>query len=276
MDSEIIGALIAASATIIGALIANTVGSKAKKVKNGGPQRPQWLWAVGGAAIGGGLVLGILLLTGNLQFPIASITTKADPALYDDFNDPAFDGKWNAELWTNSDDTPVKQEGGVLVISRQSGRGGLDVSRPRAWTIDQIGFIEAELKLDSDIEASEWGDVYVGTTGLLDESQWWAVCYILGKQGGQGSATAGCNASNYEGNSISVPYDSWHTVRLEINPDTAVMSFFIDGQQIDSFVPAEPEVLGNAAFNVFVGVWSLGGGLVTGYVDDVRIGRLDQ
>ncbi len=209
--------------------------------------------------------------------PTPTPTMDADPTVYDNFNNPAFDGEWNTGLWTYGDkcnpaNTLVKQKDGILMISRQLDNPcGLDTLRPRTWTIDQVGFVEAKLMLDGNIEASEWGDVGIGVYGLVNGDEWWTVCYILGKQQ-EGDARAGCNTIDYEGHDLAVQYNSWHTMRFEINPDTAVISYFVDGQQIDAYVHADPEAFKKTQFKVPVYVWSLGGGLVTGYIDDVRIG----
>jgi len=76
MDSEIISALIKTVGTVIVSIISGWVAFKVKEkelAKKGiGTSPPakkpvvRWFWGIGGAALGAGLVVGILALTGNL------------------------------------------------------------------------------------------------------------------------------------------------------------------------------------------------------------------
>jgi hypothetical protein len=164
----------------------------------------------------------------------------------------------------------MEQKNGILTISRQSpGNGGLNALRSGLWRIDQIGFVEARLMLDSNIQASE-GDIGIG----MQTGDWWLNCSIYSRRGA-GDAWATCaDSEDHPRSGLSVQYNSWHTMRFEVNPNTAAISLFADGQQIGGFVPTNPDGFKKAQFNIGLSAWSKDGGVITGYIDDVRIGSL--
>jgi hypothetical protein len=214
------------------------------------------------------------------SIPSPTATVDADPTVYDNFNNPAFDGRWNTGLWYRSSDgdsTLIEQRDGFLTISRQLPKNaGLNSSRN--GTIDEIAFVEAKIKLDSNIQTPEGGTIGIGIQGYVD-GDWSLNCSIFGRQQDV-AGWASCDTSEgyYESspNGFKVAYDSWHSVRIEMNPDTAEITFYVDDQPIGSTVPANPEEFKNAPFQVKLRAWSADGGLVTGYIDDIRIGPAEQ
>jgi len=205
-------------------------------------------------------------------------------SLYDDFNNSAFDGGWNTGLWSDTSYpgiTSIKQESGSLIISRQSPESSILRSlRPGKWTIDQLGFVEAKVMLDSNIKASS-GSVGIGIDNFTSPT-WWLFCEISSRLGDV-EAWANCKTDEdasvhgiYSANGLSVQYNTWHTMRFEINPDTAAILFYIDDQQIGSFIPIAPETFKETQFSLLLNVHSKDGGLVTGYFDDVRVGQFGQ
>jgi len=159
-----------------------------------------------------------------------------------------------------------------LVLSRQSGEnGGLN---RRNIGINDLGFFEAKVMLNSNIEASA-GSVGTGLWGP-DTQGWWLSCTIYAQKG-DSNAWAGCTTSDSLDvtRGFRVPFDTWHTLRLEINPDTALVSFFIDDQYIGEYIYPNPDKFKSARFDASLQIWSEDGGLVTGYVDDVRMGQFN-
>lgn len=213
--------------------------------------------------------------TTEAHSPLPTATIDPDPMVYDNFNNPAFDGNFNTGLWKNIDtnNTKVKQQNGVLIISREADSLGLlNTINPLKWKLDQIGNLETTMMLDRDIEGIEGGNVHT-VFGYWADGQWWgAVISIYGKKG-DSTAWAVFDTSDYNGNSTSVPFNTWITVRFETDPNTATISAFADGHKIDEYTPSDPEAFKQREFEVIVGVWSFGGGLVTGSIDNVRIGQ---
>ncbi len=146
MDSEIIGALITAIATIFTAAIGGWVAIKIKDMELKAKERETgqiltqsekqtayWLWGIGGAAIVVIVILGGLVIVGSLlqpsnPIPIAtvvvstpiptSIPTPAIP-LYDDFENGVIDETWYDPKWegTQAIDFEVTESDGALRFS---------------------------------------------------------------------------------------------------------------------------------------------------------------
>jgi hypothetical protein len=128
------------------------------------------------------------------------------------------------------------------------------------------------MMLDGDIKGSEGGNVHT-VFGYWADGQWWgAVISIYGKKE-DSTAWAVFDTSDYNGSGTSVPFNTWVTVRFETDPTTATISAFANGHKIDEYTPPDPEAFKQREFEVIVGVWSFGGGLVTGSIDNVRIGQ---
>ncbi|HXV43844.1 MAG TPA: protein kinase [Anaerolineae bacterium] len=204
-------------------------------------------------------------------------------ALYDDFEAPAFEGQLNPELWEpweTIDNCQAAQEEGALRFScTQPDGSGLNALRYQGAAFGQISFVEARLKLDSEMQA-ERGAV----TLLLASSQdRWAECSLYGGPE-QAQAQLSCgvasdrNGTFMEEYNVAGPatsYDAWRVVRIEMNPESGEFAFFVGGQPIGAHTPAEAEAMKMAQFDAELQVYLEDGSLVTGYFDDVRIGRAE-
>jgi serine/threonine protein kinase len=201
--------------------------------------------------------------------PLASSATDTGTLIvFDDFDNPEFDGKWNEEIWTHDpeDSATIEQADGSLKLSRQTAQSsGLDYE---PLTIGEIGFIEAALKLQDNIRASA-GNVSI----VISHEDWWLGCFVSGGSQ-EDDALASCDTSdNYAANGVTVPYNSWHTLRFEVDPVTAAVSFFVDGTHIGRYTPPDPEAFKQTQVAFTLAVWSEDGGLVTGYIDEVKVGQ---
>jgi len=213
--------------------------------------------------------------------PTPTATIDSDPTVYDNFNNPTYDGKWNKSLWADNSfpgATAIEQQNGNVIISRQSsGSSILRTRRPGKWTLDQLGFIEAKIMLGSNIETLSGGSIGIGIDKYTSQDNWWSFCVI---GGGQDLIEAWVNChtdgnihGKYSTDSFPVQYNTWHIMRIEIDPDTTTITYFIDGQQVGSYTPKDPETFKNTQFSPLLNVWSEDGGLTIGYADYVRIGE---
>jgi hypothetical protein len=203
------------------------------------------------------------------NIPMPTATIDADPTVYDNFNNTVFDGKWHEGLWryaSDSGDTLVTQQEGILKISRQSSGGG-GLTAYKVYRIDEAKFVEAKLKLDENFQAS-LGDVGVG---LLGDHDWWLKCSIYSWQGNSTAEVHCSGEKDYTSDAVGVQYNSWYTIRLEINPDLSTISFFLDDKQFDSYTLPNSDII--KQFGVELSVWSANGGIVTGYIDNVKVGK---
>ena len=73
--------------------------------------------------------------------------------------------------------------------------------------------------------------------------------------------------------SVSGVLDTWHTARIEADPSTANLRFYLDGSLMGSYTPTDAAALRTANdLRPKVGVWNDGPDTyLTRYVDDVRI-----
>ena len=74
-----------------------------------------------------------------------------DPLLYDDFNDPAWDGSYNSAKWEFSGNSAfqAKQQGGALAFTSSNQipalqGGGISLSQPDQRTLKQLQVFEGK------------------------------------------------------------------------------------------------------------------------------------
>ena len=200
------------------------------------------------------------------------------PLLVDDFDDPANDGRWNEQIWQPSDRTDqceVGQQNGYLRMSCTQPTGTiLHGFRKNGLKLKDIEFVQAQLMLSREI-VSTGGNIALNIN--LPGEGWWAECGIRGATG-EDMAHSQCQLGNhlYAAKEISLPFDQWHDLRVEVHHDTGRLAFYVNGQEIGAYRPADIERLWNAEASVDLQVSFGNGSLVTGYADDVQVGLVDQ
>jgi len=215
-----------------------------------------------------------------------SPTISTGSMIYDDnFNAPAFDGTYNAELWSRMEGaegstSTVEQRDGVLVVSQTSGLfesfAGLSTEKHSKWLLSDLGYVEARLMLDSDFD----GESAVVAVQITNDIDWLLSCFIIMCKAGRlctytwDQPLMGCiSPDQYSPDHIGVDYNTWHTVRIEVDPETVTFNFYFDGYYFDSFTPPNAAALKDDSFHVEVGMHMEPKSSATGYIDDVHIGR---
>ena len=110
---------------------------------------------------------------------------------------------------------------------------------------------------------------------------WFAHC-SLGANASMSQASFGCSvfisqgnsySSEYETSGVSVDYNTWHTARIEIDPNTANVRFYLDNTLIGSHIPTDATaLLASDQVQLRITVWGAdSSSSATRYVDDVRI-----
>ncbi len=205
---------------------------------------PTWIIAAAGLV---GLV--VLLAIGVYLFGRANrgAPTPTGPAavatVYDDFDNPAFDGSYNQNLWRNEYDNSqvrVTQSDGTLIFTllagEESSRGVALVARQfDGFTPTQPTFFEARLKVNGESE---------GTAALILQSgaggaEFFTSCYPLSK-GDTHAITCYWYQKGGEEKVISrvdVAPGAWHIVRIEVDPATMIFDYFADGVRVASQTP---------------------------------------
>ncbi|MBL7164677.1 MAG: hypothetical protein ISS57_18980, partial [Anaerolineales bacterium] len=225
--------------------------------------------------------------------PSPSATIDSDPMVYDNFNNPFFDGGFHPGLWDSSDppEGHIVQENGILKIKKENQSANsvtglaalkyLDASLISLTSNDPT-FFEARLMLDSSDHA---GNIYLNLGADLAEGSWLGQCYVNSSDNEQ-EGWASCFATNwerreepgydYQAEGRSVSYDTWYIVRIELYPSTMEIKFYIDGNLIGSHIPLDSDKLKDASFWLSIGVWSDNEDPSIGYIDYVRVGRIHE
>jgi predicted Ser/Thr protein kinase len=218
--------------------------------------------------------------------PAATLDT--DPTVYDDFNDPAYGGSFNQDQWIYWSDPPnqIVQQDGILVVTQEGKKPG-DSTGLAAHKYDNVQlnvptFFEAKLMLGP-VQHAGNVQLQLYADWPRDEEDWFSECSIS-FSGDQELPWASCYDSpglaqdghEYSASMKIVDYGTWHRVRIEVDPATMMFTYYIDGEMVGSHVAVDAEELKGARFTLGVGVWSSSSEVLTGYIDDVRIGPLDE
>jgi hypothetical protein len=201
--------------------------------------------------------------------------SAADGAVYDNFNDAKFNGTINPDLWLFPGSSPtcsdtlagqffVRQENGALAIDIRCGGlpYGLEIRNGKR-PIEKMRFFESRIKLtkgSSDVS----GKFSMQVAGDMAGSNWSTSCQIQLPSGA--APLMICN--NMPG--VTLNYDTYYKVRIEINPNMVEVSYFLDDKPLGKYVPENYRMIGS--FTPGFSAMNLGGGaLGTIYIDDVRV-----
>lgn len=205
----------------------------------------------------------------------------ADPTIYDDFDNTAYDGRYNMSLWdagASSNNYVISQDKGKLTITVKD-VGSAGFNSYKSSRIIEPTFFEMRAYLDpstTDIESH----LYMG----IETDEGYTVCGVFG----YGNTENVSCWSNYYGKMAesSLGLDdispSWHVFRFEIEPETMTISYVIDGKQVGHFVPREsmPEHyndLKNKSFTFRLALNHTGTSKAPiGCIDYVRMGAIED
>jgi PKD repeat protein len=210
-----------------------------------------------------------------------------DPLLYDDFNDAAWDGAYNPakwQFWPDDNLFQVVQQNGSIQLSNSlaptGGQAILESNRPLSRSWQQVLQYQARLKI-SDDRSGGWSslDIRIHSDNINGHS-WFTGCW-LGGQSGWTQAHINCRVSvnpggvwqdEYLAPGMFVNYNDWHTFRIEADPISAHLRFYLDGVLFGDHSPQDAAAL-LAARSLWAGiVWGRSpNSTATRYVDDVRI-----
>jgi hypothetical protein len=223
----------------------------------------------------------------NTPEPTATVqptaTIDADPAVFDNFENPANDGFFNQGQWRLSGNAPspsVQQKDGELIFSDEGGQENtatvLVAKSFDGFEIKVPMYFEVDLMLSPE---SGPGDISLTLYGLDISPDWFAKCFVqfYDKHG------ANCMHASWD-EGVSGGYDAyyrnitpgdWHTFRIEIDPQTMEFTYYIDGAMSGRNIPRDAERLTGAKFQVVIGILKATPDQpVFGFVDNVRIGPI--
>lgn len=191
--------------------------------------------------------------------------------IFDNFDFKVFDTKWNEATWaevgTGSD---IHQLDGVLIVTRKAqGFGGL-VAHRRKWRLDQINYVESRLMLSSNLQ-TQAGEIGVEIITAADRNPWFAKCEIHGEQGKKMASVLCKTADGFSIIPVAAAYDTWHIVRLDVDSENTMITFFVDEKNVGRYIPPEKSELKNAEYSLRLGGSSSTDGSLAGSFDSVQL-----
>ncbi len=212
----------------------------------------------------------------SVSQPTAQATSvPGEYLLSDSFDDPAYDGKYNTNLWTCGGcafgDVTVAQGDNSVGLEINKGSGGLQSQSP--WPSDQIGYLQGRLKLQN----TDSGGVNLLLRTTLGSGAWETSCFTQRISTTQAEYTCdvytfanGQFRGEYGTESFPVSYDEWHTARIELRPNTLELRFYFDGKLIGQHTPVDANELKTKSLRVFFGVYT--DTHLVARIDDVLVG----
>jgi hypothetical protein len=196
-----------------------------------------------------------------------TVTITSDPTLYDNFNDPSFEGTFNGRKWTKNTSTGcdiIQSEGALLFESTEATSSyrecALTINHPATVKSNQLGTVEARIQLASfGLSDGGAGQGIQLTTSDLPGGSWWAWC------GTKATKNKGIfhefeimnwgTRKQVDTSSISPTDKQWHTIHLEANPDTLQITCMVDGNLLGSAIPNDVAALKGAQFSRSLQTW---------------------
>jgi outer membrane protein assembly factor BamD (BamD/ComL family) len=206
---------------------------------------------------------------------VPTIAVSTDPTMLDDFNNPIYNGKFNTTVW-GADKLvgEITQQNGLLTLILNDSYHNIGLNSTQRYQLIDLKFIEGKLMLDP---ASKDGTMYMGIASSGGQS----ICGIgtSNTKGDQGiyctSVYFGAPQRVYTKGIIP---GTWHVLRIELDSATMTFTYQLDGENIGSYTPRNPEKYKDLSFASVVHVDS---GMsstpnITGDADYVKVGKTGQ
>lgn len=211
--------------------------------------------------------------------PITSATqptANISSVLYDDFNDPAYDGKYNSALWSvrgKTGTTQIYQQGGMLIVSDTANMDGEGVMLIdlKNWKESSFSFFQAKVMLSSEHEGND-GAITLDAQSYSTHDipgDWTELGISQYRTGGFPYIAA--KLGNGEGyTETKSQYDKWVTLKIVFDNTTNEFTYFVDGQLLTWIeIPTQGSGI---KFNPVIDLWHKRGTSVKAFIDDVMIG----
>lgn len=202
--------------------------------------------------------------------PTPTATIDADPTVYDNFNNPAFDGKINPELWFidyrgNTGTAKIIQQDGTLLMSDtpDSTSDGI-ILKLGNWKGSRFKLFEIKVMLSG--EGGENGNISINAESPDIPAGWTELG--IGNRPPNNYATTGTKMNNEWVGGPDLPYNKWHKLRIEFNNQTNKFTYFVNDQLMDT---RHLSTSNETSFKPVIQLWHEKGTSVKGFVDEVRI-----
>ena len=76
---------------------------------------------------------------------------------------------------------------------------------------------------------------------------------------------------DYDSPQVVLEYGQWYTIRIDFNANTGVITYYLDGNEIDQWQPDYIDKILTNQFYLNIGTWEQNGTSITGYIDNVKL-----
>ncbi len=195
----------------------------------------------------------------------------------DDFSNSQFDGSLNPQLWNNHTERfgTAIQKNGILHLTQFGKEEGLWIDTKYRFTMREPVFIEADLMIDANRSN---GVIRLDLPVDLSRNEAFIPECLQASDG-----LAYCHYEFFRNDQTIDEYEtplllhldigSWNTFRIEVTPPEMIFDFYVNGNLIGSHTAAQASLMRDAVGRLAVGTY---GDEISGYVDNVRIGKLER
>jgi serine/threonine protein kinase len=213
-----------------------------------------------------------------------AIVTETGRVYYDQFEDSAFDGSSDYSLWNaRTSNCEISQSDGALKFTNKAASPhqecDLYASKPNPMIGSELGVFEVQEFVSSDYnKKSVMTQEIQFRSDSLPGGTWFALCGLIadgnsGLSGFMNVSFFGTEKKGYDDYygtvSLDSGYDTWHTVRLEADPETFRITCNVDGQSVGSVAPRDADILKTAEFARVLEAARGPQAIATSYVDNV-------
>ena len=226
--------------------------------------------------------LGMIFLRGNAP-KMEKPRSAGASLLYDDFNNKEYDGNLNTHIWRVETDPTcfMTQNNGILTVTNEKVDYDMDtcdmvVGVPEEIRLADLEDIEAKILIAKGYEGDS-GQTIMYNAELPSGDTWYGLC---GPEISDGEPRANfwvaritpkeTSVENYYA-SAEIKLDEWYTYRLKIDPETGVLSCFLDDNLIGSTILEHIDELNEAPFRRGLTAWRTANAIATTKVDDFWI-----
>ncbi|MFN8459000.1 MAG: hypothetical protein U0401_30860 [Anaerolineae bacterium] len=212
--------------------------------------------------------------------PTPTATIDADPTVYDNFNNPANDGRFDKGRWylDNSEDAcEVYQREGALVFSvsnTTSQDKGCALSGPKTVLGNRLELFEAKMKIAEDVKSEMNITLVMGTDASGFTEGGWMECGLVVVQNeinaSFGITTHGGGVGEFRRN-YPVEYNRWYNIRYEVDRATMRVSCFVDNNLIGEVMPQDASRLYKTNVDRTILIYLTPGASATAFIDDIRV-----
>jgi len=187
----------------------------------------------------------------------------SDIYLYDEFDDRAYEGAFDSSRWVYDapdDACSISQQDGFLVVSNDPGPEqscNLSVAQPELVPGRELGIMETIMQIQQGFSGEASGSALRMSS---EENLWSADCGIL--TGGSNAevvfavdATPAIDGDELFVRSLPVSAGRFYNVALLVDPETMTFSCQVDGEEIGSIAPDNPDELTQSPFRRQLSHW---------------------